>query len=164
MRSRALLLAVATVAWHSSSAQVGSSVTPAQRDGITDTVRKATTDLFAAMQTIDADKVATFVTSSPAFAYVGEDGSIIRTPQAWSQSTKDGWSDLQSMQIRVSDSQVAVPSPYVAIETVSLGGTIVPKSGKPYTIDKAALTIVWVREPAGWKMFSFHQSYQLPKT
>ena len=164
MRSRAFLLALAVVAWHSSSAQISGGVTPVQRDAIADTVRKATTDLFGAMQTVNADKVATMATSSLDFAYVGEDGSIIRTPQAWNQSTRDGWSDLQSMRIHVLDSKVAVPSPYVAVETVSLGGTIVPKSGRPYTIDKAALTIVWVREPGGWKMFSFHQSYQLPKT
>ena len=166
MRSRAFLLtlaAAAAVAWHSTSAQVGVTVTPAQRDAITDTVRKVTTDFLAAMQTVDVEKVAAFVTSSPDYAVVSEDGSIVRTSQLWQQRTKEVWSDLQSMQIRLLDSRIAVPASTVAIETMSLDADIRLKSGEPVTIDKVGLTIVWVREASGWKILSLHQSFLAPK-
>ena len=154
---------MAAVAWHSSSAQVGAPMSVTQRDAIADTVRKVTTDFLGAMQTVDADKVAAFATSSPDYAFVSEDGSIVRTSQAWQQGMKQAWSDVQSLHLRLLDAKIAVPSPTVAIETMSLGADMRLKSGEPVTIDKAALTIVWVREATGWKILSLHQSFLAPK-
>ena len=164
MRSRAFLLTLAMAAWHSIPAQITAAVTTAQRDAIVDTVRKATADFLAAAQSVDADKFGSFLTTSPDYAYAAQDGSICRTPQVCLRLTKEGWSDVQSMQIRVTDAKIAVPSPTVAVETMSISGDVVPKSGKTMTIDKAALTIVWVRETTGWKILSLQQSYPPPKT
>jgi hypothetical protein len=71
---------------------------------------------------------------------------------------------VRSMQIRVLDSKVAVPSPTVAVETMTIAGSVFPKTGKTMVVDKAALTIVWVREADGWKILTFHQSFLRPKT
>ncbi|HJP60390.1 MAG TPA: nuclear transport factor 2 family protein [Gemmatimonadaceae bacterium] len=164
MTSRAFLLTLAVVSWHSSAAQIITSVTTIQRDAIADTVRKATADFLAAAQSVDVDKAGAFVSSSPDFAYVAQTGDITRTPEAWKQETREGWADVRSMQIRPVDSRIAVVSPTVAVETMSFSGTVVPKSGKATVVDKAAFTMVWVREPAGWKVLSFHQSFLPPRT
>jgi ketosteroid isomerase-like protein len=165
MRPRLLLLALAAVACQpTNDRQVAATVTPAQHDAIADTVSKLTTDFLATMQSVDADKSATFDSRSRDYAFVGEDGSICRTPEACQKLNKEGWQSLRSMQIRVLDSKVAVPSPTVAVETMSVAGSIFPKSGKAIVIDKSAFTIVWVREADGWKILSFHQSFLPPKT
>jgi ketosteroid isomerase-like protein len=165
MSSRLLLLAFPVLACQpNNNAQIAATVTPAQRDAIADTVRKLTTDFLAAMQSVDADKADTFDSRSPDYAFVGEDGSICRTPKPCQQANKEGWKSLRSMQVRVLESKVAVPSPTVAVETMNIAGSVFPKAGKTVVIDRAALTIVWIREPDGWKILTYHQSYLPPKT
>ena len=165
MKTGLLLLALVAVACKPVSVPDASApVTPAQHDAIADTVTRLTTDFIAAMQTVDADKSATFLTHSPDYAYVGQDGGVCRTPEVCEKLNREGWKDVRSMQIRVLDSKVAVPSPTVAVETMTVAGSVFPKTGKAMVIDKAALTIVWVREADGWKILSYHQSYLPPKT
>jgi len=162
---RFLSLALAIVACQASSVgQPNATVTPTQRAAIADTVQKLTSDFLAAMQSVDADKASSFDTRSPDYAFLSEDGGICRTPETCAKMNKEGWQSVKSMQIRVADSKIAVASPTVAVETMNIGGSIFPKSGKPVVIDKAAITIVWVREAAGWKMLTFHQSFTPPKT
>lgn len=165
MTSRLLFLALAAVACQpTNDGQVAATVTPAQRDAIADTVGKLTTDFLAATRTVDADKAATFDSQSPDYAFASDDGSICRTPKPCQQANKDGFKSLRSMEIRVLESKIAVPAPTVAVETMLIAASIFPKSGKTLVIDKAALTIVWVREPEGWKMLTFHQSFVPPNT
>lgn len=165
MNSRLVVLALAAIACQPrNEQQVATTVTPAQRDAIADTVGKLTADMIAAMQSIDADKAATLDSRSPDYSFVGEDGTICRTAETCQRANKEGWSSLKSMQIRILDSKIAVPAPTVAVETMTVAGSVFPKSGKTVVIDKAAFTIVWVREADGWKMLSFHQSFAPPKT
>ena len=164
MRPRLLLLALAVVACKPVSVREAAAVTPAQHDAIADTVSKLTTDFLAAMQTVDADKSAAFLTRSPDYAFVSQDGSVCRTPEVCEKLNREGWKSVRSMQIRVLDSKVAVPSPTVAVETMTIAGSVFPKTGKTMVVDKAALTIVWVREADGWKILTYHQSFLPPKT
>jgi ketosteroid isomerase-like protein len=165
MKPRLLLLALAAVACQpANDRQVAATVTPAEHDAIADTVSKVTTDLLAAMQSVDAGKLATLYSRSRDYAFVGEDGSVCRTPEVCQKLNKEAWSSVRSMQIRVLDSKVAVPSPTVAVQTMTIAGSVSPTSGKTIVIDKAAFTIVWVREADGWKILSFHQSFLPPKT
>ena len=165
MITRFLALSFAAVACQANNAgQTPTTVTPAQRDAIADTVGKLTSDFLAAMRSLDADKAATFDSRSPDYAFLGEDASVCRTPEVCQRLNADGWKSLKSIDVRVLDSKIAVPSPTVAVETMTVGGSVSPKSGKPVAIDKAAITIVWVREADGWKMLTFHQSFTPPKT
>jgi hypothetical protein len=115
------------------------------------------------MRSVDTDKAAAFDTRSADYARLGEDGSICRTAEVCERLNKDGWQSVKSIEVRVLDSKIAVPSPTVAVETMTIGGSVSPKSGKTVVIDKAAVTIVWVREADGWKMLTYHQSYPPPK-
>ncbi len=165
MTVRALWLVLAAVACQpNNGGQATGSVTPAQREAIADTVSKATTDFLATMRSLDADKAATFDSRSSDYTFIGEDGSVCRTPEVCQKANKDGWKGVRSLQIRTLDSKVAVPSPTVAVETMSIAGTVVDTAGKAHVVDKGAFTIVWVRETDGWKMLSFHQSFLPPKT
>jgi ketosteroid isomerase-like protein len=160
---RLLSLALAMVACKPNNVgQADATVTPTQREAIADTVRNLTSDFFGAMQSVDADKAASFATSSPDYTFLSEDGGVCRTPETCQKLNKEGWQSVKSMQIRVIDSKVAVVSPTVAVETMTIGGSIFPKSGKTIVVDKAAITIVWVREAGGWKMLTFHQSFPPP--
>ena len=165
MRAKLLLLALGAVACKPVNVrEATATVTRAQHDAIADTVTKLTTDVLAAMQTVDADKSAAFLTHSPDYAFISEDGSVCRTPEVCEKLNREGWKSVRSMQIRVLDSKVAVPSPTVAVETMTFAGSVFPKTGKAMVVDKGAFTIVWVREADGWKILTFHQSFIPPKT
>ena len=164
MTIRFLWLALAIVACQSrNERQTSATTTPAQRDAIADTVSKLTSDFLAVMRSVNADKAATFMTRSPDYAFISETGDVCRNRELCEQNNKEGWKSLKSMEIRVSDSKIAVPSPTVAVETMTVGGSISPKSGKTMVIDKAGFTIVWIREADGWKMLTFHQSFPPPR-
>lgn len=165
MKPGLLLFALAVVACKPVSVrEAAATVTPAQHDAIADTVTKLTTEVLAIFQNVDADKYAAFDSRNPDYAFVAEDGSVCRTPEACEKLNREGWNGLRSMQIRVLDSKVAVPSPTVAVETMTVAGSVFPKTGKTMVVDKAGLTIVWVREADGWKILTFHQSFLPPKT
>lgn len=165
MKARLVLLAAAAVACKPTSVPPAeATMSPAERAAIADTVSKLTTDLISAMQSVDADKAAALDSRSPDYTFAGEDGTICRTFEVCEKLNREGWQSLKSMQIRVLESKVAVPAPTVAVETMTIAGSVVPKSGKTMTVDKVAFTIVWIHETNGWKILTFHQSFAPPKT
>jgi len=96
MTSKLLLLGLAAIACHPATDRQGADiVTPAQRAAIADTVGKLTTEFIAAMQTVDADKAASFDSGSPDYSFISEDATVCRTPEICQRLNKEGWQALR---------------------------------------------------------------------
>ena len=72
------------------------------------------------------------------------------------------YATLQSDEIRLSESKIIVLSPATAIITASGTFSNVDKAGKVSPRIPLSLTLLWVREPAGWKILHIQESFGQP--
>jgi hypothetical protein len=139
------------------------TLTSGQRAAITDSVRKATADFIAAVEHVDTARAAPFYSRSPDFTFASN-GDVFTSWEAFQPVFREGWNGLRSQHIAVVNSKIAVISPTTVVETISASGSFVDTAGKKSLIDKAAITLIWVRDSSGWKILSFHQSFPPPRT
>ena len=157
--TKLLMLLLTAVACQQRVAQQSeSTLTKDQRDAITDSVRQATGDFITAVEHVDTSKAAPFFSHGPDFTFASN-GELMTGWEAFQPVFREGWKDLRSQRIAFHNSRIALLSPTIALETISASGNIVDTTGKTRVIDKAALTLLWVRDSSSWKILSFHQSF-----
>ena len=162
--TKLLVLTLSAVACQQRTSQQGeATVSSSQRAAITDSVRKATSDFFAAAEHVDKAKAAPFFSHGRDFTFAS-DGSAWIGWESFQGLFDEGWKDVRSQQISVHNSSLAVLSPSVVVETISASGNVVDTAGKKRIIDKSAMTLLWVRDSTGWKILSLHQSFAPPAT
>lgn len=144
------------------AAATSGAVSDADRNAVEAGVRQATRDFVEAAKRLDTERVYSFFSSSPGFA-VADNGTFITSRDRFHEALAGYYKSFRSQEIQVEDTRIAALGPDKAVETLS--GTFAPvdNSGNKAAPRTFNWTLVWVREPDGWKILHGHQSF-LPAT
>ncbi|HJQ09584.1 MAG TPA: nuclear transport factor 2 family protein [Gemmatimonadaceae bacterium] len=138
------------------------ALSDSDRAAVEAAVRQATKEFVDAATHVDADRAVAFFTRSPAFA-VADNGAFLTSREQFQNAIVGAYNGLQSQEVQIGETRIVALAPDKAVE--SLTGTVVrvDKSGTRSPPQTFSWTVVWVREPDGWKILHGHESF-LPKS
>ena len=140
------------------AAATTSGVSDSQSAAITDSIRRATDAFVQAGSRVDPDAVFAFFSRSPGFA-AADNGTLYTSLDKLREVYTGIYKGLRSNDLQVGDSRITILSPTAAVETFT--GTFAPvdTAGNKAAARPLNLTMLWVREPGGWKILQIHQSF-----
>ena len=158
MRIETVLLRCCTffvvAACHPAVASLG----PAQRSAVADSVRRATSEFSAAASAVDADRLFALYSNTPDFA-AADNGVLYTSVEPLREKYRQIYRGFRAIETHFDTTRVTVLAPDAAVITFSGSVVTIDTAGVRQPPTTLALTLVWVREPAGWRIRQMHQSF-----
>jgi len=114
-------------------------------------------EIQSAAQTLDADKVFSFVLENDQGA-LAQNGRLLLTRSDALASTKQGFQNLQKVEYRLDPQHVTLLSPTVALVVGEGSTSATTDDGRTFT-NRFVQSVVFVLTNGEWKMFHAHRSF-----
>ena len=161
MRLRSILvayaLAVPSVA--PLAAQATSRTSRPADTAVADTIRRLMAELDQAASALDVNRFMSYFLRDTSIVYAVA-GTTQRGWDAVERSHRESWDQTDSASFRLGDLVITVLGPDAAAVTGVGEGRMMRKDGRtrggPF-----AVTAVWRRTPAGWRVVQMHESFPM---
>jgi ketosteroid isomerase-like protein len=120
-------------------------------------IRSRLTEIQAAAEALDPDKVFSFVMENNRGSLI-QNGKLFLTREAALQTTKQGFRGLAQVSYRFDQQHIVLLSPTVALATGEGITTAATDAGRAIT-SRFAQSVVLVLVDGQWKMFHAHRSF-----
>jgi uncharacterized protein (TIGR02246 family) len=134
------------------------SMTTASANAVMAEVRAANDNLLAAVATADADRVFAVYSRRPDFA-VADNGVLYTSVDTVREVYRGIYRGFRGIAITMDTTRVAVISSNAAVMTGLGTVTSTDTAGVRQPSMRLTVTILWVREPEGWRVRQMHQSF-----
>lgn len=141
--------------------QSANSLSRSQRNAIADSVQQAMDHLTAAADRANAPETFAFFSRSPDFTSA-DNGLFYTSADSLQRVYTKIYGAIRSQNLVFTQSKIVVLSATAAV--LSGTGTFsgVDLSGAATPTGRFAMSLLWVREPTGWKVLHAHQSFVRP--
>jgi SnoaL-like protein len=141
--------------------QSAKSLTLSQRNSIADSVQRAMDHLTAAADRANAPETFALFSRSPDFTSA-DNGLFYTSADSLQRVYTEVYATIRSQSLVFTQSKIVVLSPAAAIMSGTGTFSAVDLSGAATPTGKFAMSLLWVREPTGWKVLHAHQSFVQP--
>jgi hypothetical protein len=160
MRTTVVLLAVTMLAL-TSFAGPGAQLSSTDKVKVEAEVRAAVLGFVASVNAVDADKAFAYFSTAPEFRQANN-AFFTASRDECVAKYREAYAKLTSMNRTLADEHVDVLSRDLAMYSAGGTFTTTDKAGKTTLPTPIAWTLLWQREPTGWKVINAHQSFVQP--